>query len=185
MKVSAVLSVAFAMSGYAQAENTRGGHNRKLAHYNEDGLTKRQQRKKEIAAETGSTAQPEEMITLDEISVPIVEPEAVEEVVVKIEEVDAAGDILEEMSMTIDVPAPPSVHDRKGPGKVQPLEAEPEPEPTPEGEPEPEPEPEVEGKHHGKGKGKHGKTKDIQREGKPGSLTDGHKKNLGAKGPKK
>jgi hypothetical protein len=180
MKVSTVLSVAFAMSGYAQAENTRGGHNRKLAHYNEDGLTKRQQRKKEIAAETGSTAQPEEMITLDEISVPIVEPEAVEEVVVKIEEVDAAGDVLEEMSMTIDVPVPPSVHDRKGPrGKVQPLEAEPEP--TAKGEPEPE----VEGKHHGKGKGKHGKTKDIQREGKPGSSTEGHKKNLGAKGPKK
>jgi hypothetical protein len=205
MKVSTVLSVAFAMSGCAQAENTRGGNIRKLAQINEDGLSKRQQRKKEMAAETESTAQPEEMITLDALDVTIIEHASEEKVVVTIEEVDDAGDVVEELSMTFDVPSPPSIHNPKGPhGKQKPLEAEPEapskgdfetpkeePEPTPKGEPEPTPKGEPEavtesgGKHHGKGKGKHGGTKDIKREGKPGSLTEGHKKNHGAKGPKK
>ena len=69
MKVSTVVSVALAISGSAQAQNTRGGHNRKLANINEDGLSKRQQRKKEIAAAAAaeSAAEDEVIVTLDEV----------------------------------------------------------------------------------------------------------------------
>lgn len=165
------------MSGFTQAENTRGG--RKLAHINEDGLTKRQQRKKEIAAEAeeGAAAQVE-MITLDEIDIAIIDEGAEEELVIALDEIDATGEVEEEVTVTVDVPAPPAPgssedHHRKGPHEeLESLEAEPEPE-------------DVEKKHHGKGKGKHKQTKDIVRgEGKPGnSLAEGGKKKK--KGAKK
>lgn len=167
------------MSGFAQAKNTRGG--RKLAHINEDGLTKRQQRKKEIAEEAAAEAAPEEMITLDEIDVTIVEEGSYKEVTVALEEDAAAGDVEEEISVTVDVPAPPASsddHDPKGPHHKENVAPEPL-------EDEPEHEEKEEKKHHGKGKGKDKKTKDlVHGEGKPGkSLSEGHKKKK--KGAKK
>ena len=173
MKVSTVLSVAFAISGLAEAKNTRGG--RKLAQIDEEtGLTKRQQRKKEIAEATEAVS--EEMITLDEIDVTIVEEGAQEELFITLDEIGAAGDVEEEVSVTVDVPAPPASsedHERKGPHEVdgpKPLEDEPESGGKKKG-----------GKGKGKGKGK--RTKDIVHgEGKPGnSLTGGKKKRKGAK----
>jgi hypothetical protein len=164
MKVSAVLSVAFAVSGLAHAENTRGG--RKLANINEDGLSKRQQHKKEMA-EAGDevvTEVAEEVITLDQVDLSVA---AVDESVV-VEEVPApvsnehqrkrgSHEEVARLDGLEDTPLEDAPLEAKGPHGAVPLE---------------------EGNHHGKGKGKH--------EGKPGNtLAGGHTKNLAAKGPKK
>jgi hypothetical protein len=161
MKVSAVLSVAFAVSGLAHAENTRGG--RKLANINEEGLSKRQQHKKEMA-EAGDevvTEVAEEVITLDEV--------------------DLSVAAVDESAVVEEVPAPVSnehqrkrgSHEEVTPLDVEPLEDTPLEAKGPHGAV-----PLEEGNHHGKGKGKH--------EGKPGNtLAGGHTKNLAAKGPKK
>lgn len=144
------------MSGVAQADHIRGYQSRKLAHINEDGLTKRQQRKKEIAAE--AQAEKEEVIvTLDEVFTA-----GEEEVIITLDEIDVdTGDVEKEVSVKVDLPEPsmPETPDSepKPEPKLKPLESEPEP------EPESKKGKKNRGKGKGKGKGKHGgRTKDLK-----------------------
>ena len=155
MKVSTVLSVAFTLSGFAQAEYIRGKQSRKLAHINEDGLTKRQQRKKEIAeeADAGNEAV---IVTLDEVFTA-----GEEEVMITLDEIDVdTGVVEEEVSVTVDLPETPSTEDKLE-EEVESMVYEPRPEHK-KGK-------KNRGKGKGKSKGKHGgRTKDLKRDGEEG-----------------
>ena len=172
MKINTVLSATLTMAGFANAKNVRGG--RRLAHYNEDGYTKRQQYKRTRAAVEGSMpsdSTEEFTITLDEAGS--------EEITIKLDEIDVGGgDVEEEITLKIDLPHERKAdHEGKGKGsddeeededeKIAKFddEEEDEEEKLAKGD-EDEEEEEGEGKKK-KGKG-NGKTKDLKGKRKGG-----------------
>ena len=159
MKITTVLSATLTMAGFANAKNIRGG--RRLAHYDEDGYTKRQQYKRTKAAVEGSMpsdSNEEFTITLDEVG-------SEEEITIQLDEIDVGGgDVEEEITLKIDLPHERKVDHKKGSDDE---EEEEKKKKAIEEDDDKDDNEEEESKKKGKGK-RGGKTKDLKGKRKGG-----------------